>query len=71
MLIVLLFIELRQQLGANRELINALQVANRKQYQKKQKQKQENLNQNLESTRKMYKVLEKEARRGAFRNDGK
>lgn len=35
MLIVLLFIELRQQLGANRELINALQVANRKQYQKK------------------------------------
>lgn len=39
MLIVLLFIELRQQLGANRELINALQVANRKQYQKKKKTK--------------------------------
>lgn len=37
MLIVVLFIELRQQLGANRELINALQVANRKQYQKKTK----------------------------------
>lgn len=41
MLIVLLFIELRQQLGANRELINALQVANRKQYQKKKKNKRE------------------------------